>query len=388
MRPVGNRNQRATDRCLWVVAPVALIALARGADAAPGVLVWSDEPATAAVRDAGFEPVAFAPIAARLDAQREAARDAEGDALAAVQTALGEVTQAYLEQRFDDMITRLTALETEAIGVLARPEHTGVLWEVEFQLGLAYQARGADGDAERARARFELAQSLDAERRPLKDLYGPTVATAFAEAVAARAGKTPRPIAIRASPPDARVAIDGVPVVDAARPRSLRLGLHAVRASAPGYRTHAAIATVGDGAKLVVGLRPAAGEDAGATPDTVSGLRAIRAIAAEAGAAAVVFVDRDATSGATRVRVVTAHEVSAPVAGVADALALLSPDATLRDEPEVGPIGGPAEPATPIYKKWWFWTALGAVAITAAAVSVAGSDEPGRIRVFGPGEGP
>ena len=382
------RNRRALDWCLWVVTPIVVVATAATADAAPRVLVWSEEPTSAAVKQAGFEAVDFSPIASRLQAQRDAARDAERDVLGAVQTGLAEVKQAYLEQKFDDMVARLTSLETESVPILSRPEHVGVLWEIEFQLGLAYQARAGNGDSTRARERFELALALDAERRPLKDLYGPGVVTAFADAVAAHAAKTPRPVALDVAPGDARVSIDGVAVVDSSRPRNLRAGVHVVRGSAPGYESYAALVAVGADGDLRIALVAAPNRDADATPDTASGQAAIRASASRAGAAAVVFVQKNPATGLVRIQVVTADAVSARVSTVGQGLELLAPDGTLRVEQSVDPLVPRPPGATPVYKKWWFWTAIGAVAISAVAVGLATSDDPAHLLIFGPGQTP
>src|SRR5262249_6160862 len=154
---------------------------------------------------------------------------------------------------------------------------------------------------EAARARFAFALALDETRAPRRELYGPAVMRAFAEVADARAQDPPRPTPLRIEPRDARVAIDGLPVIHNAAPRALRPGLQAVAVAAPGYRTQAVIALVRSGAAIQIALAPAAGNAverlgaawAAGTVDagTESGRRAIAAVAAELGAAAAIVID-------------------------------------------------------------------------------------------------
>jgi hypothetical protein len=378
------RARRALDCSPWLVGSIVLLAGTAGA--APGVVVWGggveDE---RAVAEAGFEPVPFSPIAERLAAARDAAAARETAALDAVEAGLRDVRAAYLEQRFDDMLVALAGLEGDHLDVLSMSEHIAALWDVEFQLGLAYHARRADGDAARARERFALALAIDGNRRPEKDLYGPRVAAAFADAVAARDAETPRPVRVVPAPADALVVVDGVPVVDRTRPRSLRTGWHVVRAVAPGYDALASLVRV-TGGELALPL-PAAADGIGAaepTPATDSGLRALRAIAGAAGAAIVVHVERG--GGSVRAIVVTRDAVSEPISAVVAALARIAPDGSLRAG---GPLPPPPPPKPSIWSRWWFWTGVGAIAVGAIAIGVAASSGgPDHLRVFGPGERP
>src|SRR5262245_38258469 len=211
--------------------------IARGDRTRERVVVWPQAPednvaaATAVVRDAGHDVVPFAPIGDRLRARGEDAARAEKEVLSAVEAGLAGARGAYLKQDFAGMARGLAAIEAVALPVVARPSHTAVLWELEFQRGLAELARR---DAATARKHFTLALELDEQRTPRRDLYGPDVVRAFAEAADARGAVPPRPAAVRATPPDARVVIDGVPVIDNRAPRNVRPGLHVVAAAAPG----------------------------------------------------------------------------------------------------------------------------------------------------------
>jgi len=390
---------------------VAVLALASAtADAAPatGVLVWPTAPgqdtagAERAVTEAGFRVVPFAPVGARLAAHGDAARERETAVLELVEVGLAEVRRAYLEQRFDDMLVALARIEGDALEVVARPEHRAVLWEIEFQMGLAYHSRRGDSDAALARARFELCLALDPERRPERELYGPEVAAAFADALDARSKKTPRPVRIAVGPSDARVVVDGVPLVDSSLPRNLRQGMHAVAASAPGFAPTAFLAAIDTDNELQLALDRNREADAvdriGAAwsnrelrANTASGRAAIRAAAAAAGAVAVLIVDIDDTSGAAA-WLLTADQASEPVraatveAAAAGAIAPLAPDGRLRRAPAgADPLAPAPRGPVPIYRRPIFWIAAGAVLATGVILIVSGGDdEPDRLVIVGP----
>jgi hypothetical protein len=411
----------------WVVGALAGAATARAdaparAPAAARVLVWPRDPhtdahAAEAALAAGGRPVArFEAIGARLRelGERAAARDSE--VLDAVQAGLERARQAYLEQRFDDMIAGLAALEQDALEVLAQPEHVAVLWELSFQLGLAHRARGAArGDREdqaQALARFGLALALEPGRRPLRELYGPDVSAAFAEALSADAAVPPRPVRLDVTPVDARVVIDGVAVLgpgatraapaagpgDAGvgRVRNLRPGLHVVRAAAPGHETRAALVTVDQGRAVRLVLRerqdpdPLARIDASwstgsLVPGSVSGQRAIAAVAASVDAAVVVVIDTASGNGPITARALSATRVDAAVqadsAGEAAAMALARWDGQV---PATGSAGAVArQPAW--WQRWWLWAGVGgAVAASAAAVLLLDRDDTERWQIYVP----
>ncbi len=402
-----------------IAAALVCGALAATAEAAPAgavrVAVWPRGPGDdvagveAAVRAAGFEPVSIDRARDRLRELGDRAAAAEAAALDAVQAALAAARASYLAQDGAAMAAALEQAEAAALPVLAQPRHAGVLWELELQRGLAELVR-RDPDA--ARARFAFALALDEGRAPRRELYGPAVARAFAEVADARAQIPPRPTPLRIEPRDARVVIDGVPVIDNAAPRTLRPGLHAVAVTAPGYRGHAAIAEVRSGAAIQIVLAPAAGDAverlgaawaAGAADaGTESGRRAIAAVAAELGAAAVVVVGADRTRGEATARVIAADEASAAerrataAAAAAAALAHLSPGGTIRRDGSVGPVGpgGPGGPgggggeggrrSRSVLRSWWLWTAIGGLAVGVGAGLAIDAMRERTIRVLPP----
>jgi len=396
-------SARRTKRGAFVLVASALCgaavppALADADAASARVVVWPRGPGDevagldAVVRAAGFEPVSIDPIRDRLRALGDRANADETAALDAIQAALAAARASYLQQDGAAMAAVLEQAEAAALPVLAQPRHVAVLWELQFQRGLAELSRR---DLDAARARFAFALALDETRAPRRELYGPAVVRAFAEVADAQVRIPPRPTALQIEPRDARVAIDGLPVIDNAAPRSLRPGLHAVAVAAPGYRGQAAIVEVRSGAAIRLALAPAAGDaverlgaawGAGtADAGTESGRRALAAVAAALGAPAALVVDVDRARGDAGARVIAPHEASpierrATAAAAAEAaLAHLAADGSIR-RPAGGvhrpPAGGtgrsPAAGAktTSVLRTWWFWTAVGGVA-AAAGVGV------------------
>jgi hypothetical protein len=279
---------------------VGIAVLARPVGAAePDVLVWPRTPTTAvdgvdaALRSAGRRPRDFAPLRARLLAEDEAERAAARAALAAVERELAAARQAFLAQRYDDMLAALARAESGAAAALPPgPQCASALWEIEFQLGLAHLARNSPGDPERARARFLLALALDPERRPVAALYGPDVALAFVQAVDEAARRPPRPVRLALAPADAALAVDCRPLPEAP---SLRPGLHLVRVAAPGHAPDARITPVADELRATLSPDPAAPLGPwwvrGALDPASASARA--AVQALAGAADVVWLEQD-----------------------------------------------------------------------------------------------
>ena len=397
-------------------APADASAAASGA---VRVLVWPRDPRTdahaveVALAAQGRTVARFEAIGARLRELGARTEARESEVLDAVQAGLEQARQAYLEQRFDDMIATLAGLEQDALDVLAQPEHAAVLWELAFQRGLAHRARGAvradPEDQAQARARFGLALALDPERRPLRELYGPDVSAAFAEALSAAAAVPPRPVRLDVTPADAAVVVDGVPALvpgalsaagpgraSAGRVRNLRPGLHVVRAAAPGYETGAALVTVDEGRAVRLALRerrdadPLARIDASwsagsLVPGSASGQRAIAAVAASVDATVVVVIDAASGNGRFTAQALSATRVDpavqADTAGEAAALALARWEGQMPVTGSAGAVAG--QPAW--WQRWWLWAGVGgAVAAGAAAVLLLDRDSTERWQIYVP----
>ncbi len=399
----------------------ATMAPAQADQAAPAgperVLLWPRDPRTdvqpgeRALAAAGRAVTPFAGLGARLRERGELAEARTSEVLDAVQAGLAQARQAYLEQRFDDMIATLGEIEARSLAVLAEPQHVAVLWEVSFQRGLAHRARAArsgdaatnaaseagpkaTSDAAQAAARFRLALALDPERRPLRELYGPDVSAAFADAVSADAAVPQRPVRLEVTPADAIVAIDGVAVVATGnapgRTRHLRPGLHVARASAPGYETGAALVTVDDSRLVRMVLQahrdpdPLARIDASwsagvLAPGTASGQRAIVAAAASVGAGLVIVIDAASVPGRVTAQALSVASpgtrVDAPVQADTMAGAVDAALARWEGRAPVGVVATAARPP-PWWQRWWVWAGVGGtlVAGAAAAVLLTGDD--------------
>lgn len=377
------------------------------------VVVWPQSPdddvtgLDAAVREAKLEPVSFDAIRTQLREIGEHATAAESQALDAVQAAFTAARAAYLKQDFTTMADVLGQVEATALPVLAFPRHAAVLWELEFQRGLAELSQN---NATGARQRFAFALALDETRVPKREIYGPVVARAFTEAADARAGVPPRPIAIKVTPRDARVVIDGVPIIDNTAPRNLRPGLHVVIASAPGYEPRTLLVELEATQAIGIALAPATGTavekigrtwaDGALDPGTDSGRRAIVAAAVEAGADAALVVDVDATRGEATARLLATDAGpggnptgfagrGAEGPGIerrpSAATAAAAVFAKLAGEPMIEHRNGNGtNPSSgSVFGSWWLWTAVGVVAI-GAGVTIYATTRDDKIRIHSP----
>ncbi len=254
-----------------VVVVLALLARAGVASGAPAdpLLVWprSSETATdgvdAAVREAGAVPREFGPLRARLISESEAQAVRTRAAIDATERGLIAAREAFLAQDYDAMIAALMTAEAAAVATLSSgPLCSATLWELEFQLGLAYTVRARDGDRERAHDRFGLALALDSERRPIPGLYGPDIGLGFLQAADDAVRRPERPVIVRVTPADAEVTID-CRTLNTTTEALRRPGLHVVRVDAPGHRPEARVAALADPLELKATLQPTSGAPLG-----------------------------------------------------------------------------------------------------------------------------
>ncbi len=379
-----------------VAAAIAMFALAPAAASADQrVVLWPKHPDVeleGAAAIAEVEGVALVSLRRVTEAQGEAMarREArEAQALTRLDDALTRARNAYLEQRFADMAELLAEAEERTLSLTTRPERAELLWELQLQRGIAYLYRGEEGDAARALDRFTLCVELDGERRPARETYGPDVSRAFSRAKAERELERPWPLRIDVVPGDARVAIDGRPVIENRRGVMLRPGLHVVHASGAGYRPEARIVRVTRGDELAFELEPdedgdpmaqaarawAAGDLA---PGTTTGRRALARVAREVGADEAWLIgegdDPEVVALAASGEGLARRHTS--IAGAADALRSAAGDAAAQaDLPR----------SSRFYHRWWVWAGAGAVAAGAAITAAALLPrEPSRLRVFPP----
>ena len=222
------------------------------------LLLWPRTPTTpvhgtrAAATAEGHHLREFGPLRARLLAEAAAHREATAATLGAVESGLVAARHAYLEQRYDDMIAGLERLETDAaLALNGDLLCSATLWDIEFQLGLAYGARARPGDSLRARDRYALALALDPQRRPDGALYGPDVGFAFLQASDSQ--RPLRPVHRAVLPADASVRVDCRPLAELP---GLRPGLHLLQIDAPGYAADARVIVLPADATIAATLRP------------------------------------------------------------------------------------------------------------------------------------
>lgn len=379
--------------------PIALVTalgvglLATPALADPVVIVWPGSPtvqvsqAEAALRAEGVSVVPWA-TAREAVAEHRVVDAAEQQARRArVEAALGEAQASFLRLEFEPMLQALDEAEADAVAV-AEPGACDGLWELAFRRGLGAGARRAEGDEAASLVHYGLALALEPDRRPLGELYGPDVTAAFLDAVQVRAETMARPLALQVHPPDATVEIDCRANTESAP--QLRPGLHAVVVRAPGYRPWARVAQVGDEARLEITLTPLPPElparrlavsttDDAVDADSPSAYAAVMAVAKGLGADAVLV----ASTGEAGFRVrpwgrdgigATVERPSLEQAAVV-AVGLLEHDGRLAT-PAPGVLGsdenGRPRVASrkPVLRTWWFWTIVGGVALTGAAVGL------------------
>jgi hypothetical protein len=336
------------------------------------ILVVGERGGDEAVVARGHRVVDAEPVERALEGLQERARRAEREAVVAITATLARAQDLYLEQEFDEMVEVLEELDREQRWLLSSPDHRELGWDVAFRLGLALLSRDDD---RRAAAQFGLALSYRFEKRPASDLYGPDVAAAFGEAVAARERLAPRPVAIRTDPAGALIAVDGVAGLD--NRRSLRSGLHVVRASAPGYLTAAVQVEIEpDTREVEIELSPDPGDgpvDAWTVASLAPGRAAFdelwRSMLERTGADAVLWV------GKTRAVVVTARFVSSPASGASPRAAAAAALADWLGAPKIAAVRSRSLVREPL-----FWTGVaGAAALVAIGVVLLTSGDDGGV---------
>lgn len=313
------------------------------------------------VRDAGFEPARLGDGETALRAMAESRRAAQERIVAEVEVGLARIKDAYLEQRWDDILEEVGALEKKALSL---DDPATVLWDVVVQRAIALRARGRAQDGPGIVAAMALAHALDGKRRLPKGLYGPDVDRDFADAMAASTSKARRTVVLAPEPSDAVIVVDGKRV--SGSEAHLAPGTHLVVMHAPGYTSLARLlevppleiagtlqATTGPALERL-GPSFARGDLASATR---SGARLLLDLASARGAATVVVVGQ---GGAWLVdsRGSTRSASGLPAEAVRRVLSELGTG---------GLFGARHSQDTPLVKKWWFWT--GVVALAAAGIA-------------------
>ncbi len=367
------------------------LALAGSAAERPRLQLWPlaplDDEAGIASVDPRFELRPRAELEARLSAVRAPFARDEYARLAAVDTALDRIREAYLEQRWDDMEREALALEAAELPLIADPRRCASLWELELRLVLVYLSRNLPGDQERATERIAFALALDPDRRPARDVYGPDVVGAFVSVSERVSARAIRNVSIARMPEDARVAVDCRDLPDGGV-ADLRPGLHVIHGRAAGHLPAAKIVRIADDPRPEITLAEGQGDaierlarslDADEIdPRRGADRRALTAAAVADGSAGMVIVWPSGERFSARI-VLGARSGPTVVAADVEAairLALAQLDAKGRFvAPSITAAPrAPADTGKPkagIVRKWWFWTVLGVVVVGSVATGLA-----------------
>ena len=357
------------------------------ARAQPRVLVFpgdhslTEERATAevVVRQHGLGLADGAGVVARLEAAAAADQRAEAAALERTGQALEAARTQYVQQHWAAMIEHLQVSESGAdLPYLARPAGRRILADLEVLLGMAYLGRDQPGDRQRALDRFALSARLDPAAAPTQALVGPAVVHAYQAAGRDQTARPSHVVQVALRPADADLTVNGKPAA-AGTALTLADGVHVLAAQAPGFVGVARIVSVSGATQVNLPLA--------AAPDPLSGvafqwrsetlaaarpsqLGALRRVSRSAHADALLFLGRQGEKRLARMITPHAAGAAATAADTRAAADLALTDATRR----------PAEHRGSIFRRWWFWTAVGVVAVGAGA-AYAISTRADRIRV-------
>jgi hypothetical protein len=279
------------------------------------------------------------------------------------QEVLEGARRAYRELDFGGAVTRLAGAEAELVATAHRPAHFSLLAKIVFWRGLSHLARGEDDAAEQA-VRWALALG----HPPPAGKHAPEIER-FVGRVAAAESPTGAVLLVM-QPADATVLLDGKPQQRPADDTPLRLtaGLHHLRLERIGHRGRGLVRLVAAGkvdrleltldrldppatAAAVLTELQHSGEPP-AQPDLLRQLLDDDAWLLQREGpppAATVLWLGDGRKPALR--------CSGEETPLADCLARGIYGLATGKEPPPAPVA-----SKPVYRRWWFWTAVAAVA--------------------------
>ncbi|MDP2276243.1 MAG: PEGA domain-containing protein [Archangium sp.] len=318
-----------------------------------------------------------------------AARDDAGDKL------VKDARQAYDDLDYEGAATKWT----EALEFFVKNPHLAdakTLADAHFFVGALAIQNGGKSHAKKATEEFVRALLNNPDLTCDPQVYGADVKKAFDKALTEISGKGVGPLAIDSSPPGAMVSLRGkelglTPIAEAP---SVPVGRHLLTFSKPGFEPSgayadvskeggsakptltaapgylevrdAATAVVGKGVGVKGGLPPGAkklGEVVKARFLVVSDGAIVEVWDVETGnrLAGLSLSAEEVNESAKKIGAFISKPGSAAVAA-----------AEVTDTSEEPSAGGP------VYKKWWFWTAVGVVAVGGiTAGAVAGANNSG-----------
>lgn len=260
-----------------------------------------------------------------------------------------------------------------------------------FVAALAIQ-NGGKSQAKKAQEEFARALLNNPELTCDPQVYGADVKKAFDKALAEVSGKSVGALTIDSSPPGAMVTLRGKELgkTPLAEPQSVPVGRHLVLFAKPGFEPTGTFADVAkDGASARATLKAAPGylevrDAAGAVIGKGVGVKGAlpaggkklaevvkaRFLVLSDGATAEVW---DVESGNRLAGLsMSSEELAGSAKKISDFIA--KPGAAVVAQAEVTETPGEPSAGGPVYLKWWFWTAVGVVAVggaTAAGVAAA-----------------
>lgn len=315
-----------------------------------------------------------------------APRDDAGDKL------VKDARQAYDDLDYEGAATKWI----EALEFFVKHPHLAdakTLGDAHFFVGALAVQNGGKSQSKKATEEFVRALLNNPDLTCDPQVYGADVKKAFDKALTEVSGKGVGPLAADSNPPGATVTLRGkelgkTPITEAP---SVPVGRHLLLFNRPGYEPAGAYADVSkeggsakptltpapgylevrDGATALVGKGVGVKGPLPAGAKKLGGIVKARFLVLSDGATAEVWD----VEGGNRLSGLSlsaeelsesAKKIGAFIAKPGGAAAVAAADVT--ETPEEPGAGGP------VYKKWWFWTAVGVVAVggvTAAGVAAA-----------------
>jgi len=281
----------------------------------------------------------------------------EANAVQRLADAITAAGDSYLNERYEDAIRDLEVVEARDLGLLLpTPAGRALLVQLNLWLGALHGAAGADEMAER---RFALALSLDPAVVLDAAVWPPSLVQKFKQSRAASPAKGRAVVNVD---PAATVELDGRAVDD---PTALTptIGPHYLYVRQFGHGRWAKRISVAVAEVTAVSERVGEAKPEELAQDAANAMEhryaeqpqlAVRVIASATGADRVAVVGLAEVALYDRAGRLISHAAGSDVA------------AAVRSLGEVGmspPSPETGEKSRPIYEKWWFWAAAGAVAV-------------------------
>lgn len=386
------------------VLPLLLLVLAapKGGAAAPAkpalpskaaVFVSSPDEADAAKREAELTKAlqqADVPLVDVADAFPLPARDDSGDKL------VKEARQAYDDLDYEGAATKWN----EALEFFQKHPQLAdakVLADAHFFIGALAIQNGGKSQLKKGQEEFTRALLHNPALTCDPQIYGAEVKKAFDKALGDVSKKAQGTVTIDSSPPGALVTLKGAELgrTPLAEPPSLPVGRHLLLFSKEGFEPAGALADVSSSGTTVkptltaapgyAEVRDAAtavvGKGVGAKGALPAGAKKLgevvkaRFLVLSDGAVAEVW---DVESGNRLTGLSMSSEELATTAKKIGGF-IAKPGAVAVADAEVSSSGEEPSAGGPVYTKWWFWTAVGVVAVGAATgVGVAAANSNNR----------